>query len=381
MKILHMMLSNFYIDNYSYQENLLPKQNAADGHDVKIIASTETYINNQQLGYLTPSKYLNQDGIEVQRVPYATWLPHFAMRKIRSYSGVYALMEEFGPDVILFHGAAAMELLTVARYKREHPGVRFFVDSHSHWNNSGTNFVSKWLLHRMLYRGILQRVIPYVDRVFYISLEAKDFLVENYGIPESDMEFFPLGGIVLDTEERKQRRDSRRLDLGLKDDNILFIHTGKMDGLKRTEDILTAFSRIQDDKFRLVLIGSMPDEIKVRIDPLIQADKRISFLGWKNAEELLGYLCACDMYVQPGGQSATMQNAICAYCPVMLYPHRSHIPYLDGNGYFAESIEDMAQYFLKISRNPDVLKIMSWNSERLAKGILDYRKLAARLYQ
>jgi glycosyltransferase involved in cell wall biosynthesis len=381
MKILHMMLSSFYIDNYSYQENILPKQNAEDGHEVMIIASTESFIDNQRSGYVASGIYTNRDGIEVRRLPYSTCLPRGLMNKVRSYSGVYAIVEEFGPDVILFHGSAAWELLTVARYKRNHPDVRFFMDSHSDRINSGTNFFSKWLLHRIFYRSIIQRVIPYLDRVFYISLEAKDFLADNYGVPDSIMEFFPLGGLVLDEGERKKKRDAKRLELNLKDDDILFIHTGKMDALKRTESILKAFSAVQDGKLRLVLIGSIPDEIRTRIDPLIQADNRVSFLGWKNAEDLLDYLCACDMYVQPGSQSATMQNAMCVYAAVMLYPHRSHIPYLDGNGYFVKSIEDMSQCFQKISRNPGDLEIMRRNSERLAKGILDYRRLAARLYQ
>jgi len=44
MKILHLKLSNFFIDGVSYQENMLPRQNFKYGHDVKIIASAETYI-------------------------------------------------------------------------------------------------------------------------------------------------------------------------------------------------------------------------------------------------------------------------------------------------------------------------------------------------
>ena len=65
MKILHCCLSCFYIDNYNYQENLLPRQNKIDGHDVSIIASTEVYINNTKLGYCEPKKYVNEDGIPV----------------------------------------------------------------------------------------------------------------------------------------------------------------------------------------------------------------------------------------------------------------------------------------------------------------------------
>ena len=157
MKILHLMLSCFYIDDYNYQENVLPKQNSKDGHIVKIIASTETYIDNQNIGYIEPTVYLNRDGLEVRRVPYRKCLPHFAMKKLRSYRGIYGLIETFDPDVILFHGIPAYELLTVARYKKDHPKVRLYVDSHEDRHNSGTNFISKWLKKIMMHYNYFQR--------------------------------------------------------------------------------------------------------------------------------------------------------------------------------------------------------------------------------
>jgi len=63
MKILHCCLSQFYIDNYSYQENILPRVNKQMGHEVKIIASTETYLDNRNLEYVEPSRYYTEDGI------------------------------------------------------------------------------------------------------------------------------------------------------------------------------------------------------------------------------------------------------------------------------------------------------------------------------
>ena len=43
MKIMHLMLSSFYIDNYSYQENLLPKYHKKLGYEVEIVASLFTF--------------------------------------------------------------------------------------------------------------------------------------------------------------------------------------------------------------------------------------------------------------------------------------------------------------------------------------------------
>lgn len=46
MKILHLCLANFYIDNYSYQENMLPKFHKKLGYEVEIIASMQSFDRN-----------------------------------------------------------------------------------------------------------------------------------------------------------------------------------------------------------------------------------------------------------------------------------------------------------------------------------------------
>ena len=52
MKIVHLCISAFYIDNCSYQENLLPKYHAKMGYDVTIIASLATYDKDGNLIFL-----------------------------------------------------------------------------------------------------------------------------------------------------------------------------------------------------------------------------------------------------------------------------------------------------------------------------------------
>ena len=63
MKILHCCLAAFYIDDYGYQENILPKIHKKQGHQVEILASTETYLNNSELGYIKPKSYRTKDNI------------------------------------------------------------------------------------------------------------------------------------------------------------------------------------------------------------------------------------------------------------------------------------------------------------------------------
>ena len=91
------------------------------------------------------------------------------------------------------------------------------------------------------------------------------------------------------------------------------------------------------------------------------------------------YLCATDYYVQPGSQSATMQNAMCSGCGLMLYPFKSHGPFLNGNGYYVSDVADMIRAFQDISDHPEKIKEHQEKSYAFACDVLDYNKLAARV--
>ena len=382
MKILHAMLSCTYSDNFNYQENALPRQNASDGHTVMIVASTETLQVNSSTICSTPhGSYLNEDNIDVTRVPYATWLPRFLMRKIRAYKSVHEILNTFTPDVIFCHGTSTLELITFSRYIRSHPQVKFFVDSHADQHNSGTNPFSKFILHHLFYRFCLHTALPHITKIFYISHEAKCFLLRFYKAPEHLLEFFPLGGSIPEESKSIAIRAKTRSDLNLSENDILFVHSGKLDTAKRTNCLIEAFSRVHNDNFKLFIIGSMPDNMKQTLVPMIKKDARISWLGWKQANELVEILSACDMYIQPGSQSATLQNALCTFAPIMVFPHSSHQPYLNKNGFFVKTVEDIEQCFLKISECPAILQKMRIESEIIARELLDYTKLARRIYQ
>ena len=380
MRILHLCLSCFYIDGYSYQENLLPRFNKLDGNEVLIIASTETYLDQKTLGYVSPKSYMNEDGIPVIRVGYRKFLPHSIMKKLRMYEGVFRLMEDFNPDVVLFHGLCAWELTTVAKYKKKYPTVRIYADSHEDFNNSARGFVSRVFLHGMFYRTILRYSMQCLEKILYISLETRGFVKEIYGISEQRMEFFPLGGEVYPDQLYGKQRNSVRKLMKFDENNIVIVQSGKMNKEKKILESIETFMANEDDSFRLLLIGSIDDSIQEKFNEYINRDNRIIYVGWKESLELMDFLCAADVYLQPGTQSVTMQNAICLRCPVILDDVVSHKPYVSGNGWLLNEKKALQTVLDEISRNPKQLSNMSEQSLTIAKDMLDYRKLAKRLY-
>lgn len=379
MKIVHACLSCFYIDGYAYQENELVRQHVIDGHDVTVIASTENFDANRRLTYVQPSTYMGKDGAKVIRLPYRKLLPQKLMRKLRLHSGVLPLLREIDPDVILFHGLCGFELNAVSKYKREKPSVKLYVDSHEDHNNSARTFVSKHVLHKLYYGSIIRNCKKYFDKILCVSLETMDFVGAMYDIPRQELEFYPLGGRVFDDAEYQARRERGRRTAGIEEGQTMLLQSGKMGARKKVLESLCAFSRTEGDNMRFVLAGSFDGKLREKAEALIDADKRISFLGWKSPEELSDLLCAADVYVQPGTQSATMQMSLCARCPVVLEDVPSHAPFVDGNGWLLKDTNDLPAVFRGISENSSALAPMAAGSLEIALRLLDYRTLAARV--
>jgi len=378
MRIVHLCLSCFYIDDYRYQENELVREHVAGGHEVLVVASTETYLNNMSLGYTDSGEYLGSDGAKVIRLPYSTLGPFVVRKKIRAHPGVYSILTEFKPDVIMFHGLCGWELLTAARYKRFNPHVRFYVDSHEDANNSAVGIFSK-LLHRFFYRPVITRSLPWIDKVLCISLETMDFVKITYGLPEKILEFFPLGGFIADDDTYLRNRNSARLELNLRDDQTVFLQSGKFDAKKRLVESLKAFAEIKSPSFVFLIVGRVHASVEAEVNKLAEQDPRVRHLGWKSADELYQLLCGADVYIQPGSQSATMQMSLCARCPVIIADVPSHEPFVKGNGWKVSDMQAQVLAFKQIENDPDVLREMSTRSFEIASELLDYRRMAKRI--
>ncbi|MBR5316979.1 MAG: glycosyltransferase [Lachnospiraceae bacterium] len=361
----------------TYQDNMLVKACCDSNHSVVYISDIFHYYD----GELVPceeGEYKIADNFRLIRVKYDTIISNRVASKIRKVSKLKKILEEIKPDVILYHEFCGYELLTVAEYVKENPNVIFYGDAHADFHNTAKTSIAK-LFYRYIHGYFVKKALPYVRKVLCISMESMDYLKEMYKITEDKIEWYPLGGMVFNDEFYNFKRKKIREEIGLSDEEILFVHSGKMNKEKKTEELLRAFTEIKDNRFRLILIGSLTEEVKEAIMPYVETDSRIEFLGWKTGDELQEYLCAADMYMQPGTQSATMQNAICCRCAVMLYPYRSHVPYVVGNGYFVENMMDIKNVLLNISGNPEILKEMSYISKKMGSEILDYSKLAERL--
>ncbi|MCJ8168340.1 glycosyltransferase family 4 protein [Atopomonas sediminilitoris] len=380
MKIIHICLSSHYTEGMTYQDNQLPDQNAKDGHEVIVVSDCYQYEGARLVKVPEEDRRL-PSGVRLVRFAYDFMVNEIFTSKVRKSRKLYGFLCLEMPDVILFHGVAGWEMLSVARYKRAHPEIKLYIDSHEDFHNSGTFWLSRILQYRIFNRFLVKKIYSAVDKFLYLSLESKDFLREMYGLDENSMEFYPLGGNVIPRVKKLEYGELIRKQHGFSREDVIIVHSGKLEPGKRTADLITAFSKVSSPKLKLIIIGSIPEDQQGVLMSLISRDENILYLGWKPGDELVAYLCAADLYFQPGTQSATMQNAICCGTPIALYPYTSHEPYMRGNGYFVSCVSDYIKVFHDLTADSDCLKGMSEASYSIACESLNYKVLASRLYR
>lgn len=376
MKVLHIGLLSHFTDGMTYQDNILADINAKDGHDVLFITDTNAYLNGE-LQPVPEEDVILSDGVRLIRLKYDRVINNFITNHIQKVQALPDIIEKFQPDAIMYHGCCGYELIDVAKYIRNHPNITFYVDSHEDFYNTGRKFGGK-LSYKIIHGRYIKKALPYVDKILYLSVETRDFLRKIYGLKDNYLEFYPLGGILQTEKHQRDCRKSILKKLNLGDDTIIFSHSGKLDKLKKTADILRAFSRVNNVRFVLIIFGKIPDEESEELKYLIDQDKRVYFLGWKQGDEIIDLLAGTDVYLQPGSQSATSQVAACCGCAEVVAPVSSY-KFLYGDSVdYADNEQALYDYFVETSNNSDLIKRKKESCFNVAKEKLDYHKLAQR---
>ena len=382
MKILHICLSCFYIDDQNYQENELPRENKKQGHDVYVLASTHINLRDGKWGFAQAGEYKTPEGVNVQRIPYHPWTPDWLGIRLRIHLGVFEILKAIDPDVILFHGITGWELRTVARYKRYNPNCVVYADHHGDRLTSGSNWFTRFFLHYVYYRSVVKSCVSSFEKVLCISPMTLEYARDFYGIAEEELELYPLGGYPIEESSYASQRLLGRAKYGISENEILIVQTGKQYKSKGLIDALRALSEVDATNLRFIIGGVLMDDIRDDATALIAADSRVNLLDWLDSDSLNELLCAADIYLVAGRQTATTQHALCASCAVVLENIVSNAPYVFGNGWLLNDPAELASIFEEISmmRGSD-LEEMQKTSLEFAREKLDYRRLSLRYLQ
>lgn len=370
MRLLIVTTGNEFTPSMLYKENYIIKAAQAHGDEIFVFANSYTYIGGKTA--LAP---MNEkvDGFILKRFKYHTYFHDILTSKIRRIDGLENEIIKIQPDLIFYNCGQVYNIKKLKAIKQALPNVKIVLDFSTKFLNSARNWISKNILHKLFYRRWLQQALPYVDKIFYISQESKEFAQNMYLFPDSIMEHNNLPGETIPIEKKMQFKQQIFEKMGLTEDNILFLYSGKIYPEKKVDHLVKAFLRTKNPNFRLIIIGVYNDESsKAIIEPLIVSDSRITFMNFVSGDELTKYVCATDLYIQPGSISQTCQTAVCCGTPLCFNDIPTHREIYNGNGFFVDSEEDIYQVFETVDKNPIVLKNMSKKAYQMANDNLDY---------
>lgn len=377
MKVLIWTTGNEFTPSMLYKENYLIKAAILNGDEVMVFANEYTYVRGKSTKI---SKEEEVSGYKLKRFSYQSFGLDAITRRIRKINGLEDKIINEKPDLIFINCSQIYNIKNLREIKSALPDVKIVLDFSTKYLNSAQNWVSKNILHRIIYRRWIQKALPYVDKVFYISQESKDFACEMYGIPGSLMEHNNLPGETIGPDIKKRYKAEIFKKLNLSEDKTLILYSGKIYADKKVDNLVKAFSRNNNPNLRLLIIGVYTDESqRAIIEPVIAEDKRIDFMGFVSGDELTKYVCAADLYIQPGSISQTCQTAVCCGTPLAFNDIPTHREIYNGNGFFVETEDDIINILDRISNDLNLLPEMSALSYEMAAQELDFKIIYAKI--
>lgn len=379
MKITHLCLCGPFTDNFSYQENLLTKYHRKLGFEVSVITSQYIYNKNGQLNIDDRSVYRNEYGIKVIRL--RTLFNTSTNFKFKRYKGLYKSLNYEKPDIIFIHGLQFLDIKKVVLYLKRNPDVKVFVDNHADFSNSATNWLSKNILHKLLWRKMAHLINPYTERFYGVLPARVDFLNKIYKLPSDKIELLLMGADDEKVKEAKNKdiRKNIRKKHKIKDDDFLIVTGGKIDNAKRqTLLLMKAIKQIKNENIKLIVFGSIIKELENEVKSLADG-KKIQYIGWMQPEDCYKIFAAADLGVFPGRHSVLWEQAVGTGLPcIFKYWHGTTHVDLGGNCEFIynDSIEEIITKINKIVNNRNLYNKMRSVAESRGMSRFSYYEIA-----
>ncbi|MBR2550263.1 MAG: glycosyltransferase family 4 protein [Clostridiales bacterium] len=382
MKILHLCLGSFFPDNYSYQENMLPKFHKKLGFDVEVIASTQTFDEFGKTYYLPNAEvYFNEYNIKVTRLLYKS--ENCIWKKLKRYKNTYKAICDAAPDIIFIHGGQFLDVDQVVKYLKSHSNVTVYVDNHADFSNSATNWISKNILHKLLWKYTENLIEPYTKKFYGVLPVRVNFLKDIYGLPAEKCELLVMGADDEYVEKSKLSgaRELIRKKYGIKEDDFLIMSGGKIDQWKtQTLLLMQAVHNISRANVKLIVFGSVTQELTEQVRSLSDGIK-VQYIGWILSKDSYDYFEAADLVVFPGRHSVMWEQVTGQGKPMIVkdWPGTHHID-LGGNVKFLtkDSAEVIQKEIEDIIDNPEEFEHMKAVAQEKGMLVFSYKEISKR---
>ncbi|HEY4324133.1 MAG TPA: glycosyltransferase family 4 protein [Mucilaginibacter sp.] len=208
---------------------------------------------------------------------------------------------EWQPDAILIYGWGFRGHLKTMRYFKNKIPVLFRGDS--------TLLDEKKGVKTLLRYAYLNRIYSYVDYALYVGTNSKAYF-KKHGLKENQLRFAPH---AIDNDrfgaDRKLEANELRHRLGIDEDGVVVLFTGKFEEKKAPVLLLDAFLAMKRPNAHLLFVGNGSLETQLKLKA--QEHSNIHFLPFQNQSQMPVVYQACDIFCIPSkGPNETWGLAI-----------------------------------------------------------------------
>lgn len=380
MKIVHVCLCGAMTDGFNYQENIIAKYHKKMGYEVTVIASQWIWGTNGKLTLTEKTGYYNEDNIKVLRLPTRMGTVD---NRLKYYPRLYAAVEGEEPNILFIHDCQFLDVITLARYARKHPNVKVYIDNHVDYSNGAQGWLSKNILHKGLWKHCIHKIEPYVTRFYGVLPARVDFLKELYDLPANKCELLVMGADDELVEHaaapriKKQVREKYKIQA----EDFLIMTGGKIDQWKtQTLLLMEAVQKIENKRVKLIVFGSVTEELKDRVEALADG-KKVQYIGWAKASQSYDLFAAADLVVFPGRHSVFWEQVTGQGIPMIVkdWPGTHHVD-LGGNVLFLhnDSAEEIEEKIRQVAFDEESYNKMKKVAEEKGMQVFSYKEIAKR---
>lgn len=343
----------FLNENFGYHDNIFPYYQSKFGNEVIIITSTIQDFIFGKKHQLKKGTYKERN-VKVIRLEYY-YKQGTRFLKLKNF---YEELEKFKPDIIFCHGILPVNFFEVIKYKKKNE-CKLFIDNHADLDNSAKNKLWRILFYRFFLRLLYKKYDKYIDKYYGVTPYRIDFLVNLIGISKEKIELLPLG--YEDDEINRVKKEKfffkKKYKIKMKENDKVIVFGGKIDSHKKFDNVIEAFNRLNQDDLKLIIFGKINCE---KIRKMIEENKNIYFLGWKESIEKYEILVNSDLAIWPEFHTTLIEDCLGSELPMLIFKNRNSEHLIKkGNGIFLNnsSVDEILDK-LKIALEDKKMKIL-----------------------
>ena len=143
---------------------------------------------------------------------------------------------------------------------------------------------------------------------------------------------------------------------------------------------MQAVKQIQDKKVKLLVFGSIEEQLRDKVEKFCDGEK-IQYIGWAKGNQSYEYFAAADLVVFPGRHSVYWEQVAGLGIPMVCkyWEGTTHID-LGGNAEFIreDSVECIEKILKEIIDSPDKYLEMKAVAEKKGMEVFSYNRISER---